>query len=267
MADEPKISRRYRELSREEPPRHLDDAILAASRRAVAGRKRQSWYVPLAAAAIIVLAVAVTVHVDRERPNEEMAMSQARLPEAQQSAPAPVEQKTPQPLAEKAVPERRREFVPDPKPAAPAQDATEALAKRGDAASSGLRREAPARAAPPPPPLEAQRQAQEQAARDARQAEEAKAAAERAPAAAPVLREQRARAAREEYGIPGSAGPLPTFAHASPEQLLQGIADLRRQGRHEDADKALAEFRRLYPDHRISEEMRAKVERGPVRAR
>jgi hypothetical protein len=264
MADDPKISQRYRELSREEPPRHLDDAILAASRRAVAGRKRQSWYVPLAAAAVIVLAVAVTVHVDRERPNEEMAMSQARLPEAQQSAPAPVEQKAPQPPAEKAVPERRREFVPDPKPAAPAQDATEALAKRGDAASSGLRREAPARAAPPSPQLEAQRQAQEQAARDARQVEEAKAAAERAPAAAPPLR---ARAAREEYGIPGSAGPLPTFARASPEQLLQGIADLRRQGRHEDADKALAEFRRLYPDYRISEEMRAKLERGPVRAR
>ncbi|HKU46242.1 MAG TPA: hypothetical protein VJQ58_05125, partial [Burkholderiales bacterium] len=98
MADEPKISQRYRELSREEPPRHLDDAILAASRRAVGAKKRR-WYVPLAAAAVIVLAVAVTVHVDRERPNEEFALSQA-------------EQKA---------------FVPDPKPAAPAQDATEAL--------------------------------------------------------------------------------------------------------------------------------------------
>ena len=228
MADEPKISRRYRELSREEPPRHLDDAILAASRRAVASRR---WYVPLAAAAVIVLAVAVTVHVERERPEEEVALSQATPPPP--PAPAPPEQKA---------------FVPDPKPAAPAQDATEALAKRGDAASSGLRREAPARA-------------------DARQAEEAKAAAERAPAAAPLLREQRARAAREEYGIPGSAGPLPTFAHAAPEQLLQGIADLRRQGRHEDADKALAEFKRAFPDYRMSAEMRAKVEREPAQAR
>jgi len=244
MADEPKISQRYRELSREEPPRHLDDAILAASRRAVASRR---WYVPLAAAAVIVLAVAVTVHVERERPDEEVALSQAPPP----PAPAAAEQKA---------------FVPDPKPAAPAQDATEALAKRGDAASSGLRREAPARAAPPPV-LEAQRQAQDAARADARQADEAKAAAERAPAAAPLLREQRARAAREEYGIPGSAGPLPTFAHAAPEQLLQGIADLRRQGRHEDADKALAEFRRLHPGYRMSEEMRAKVEREPDRAR
>ena len=88
MADEPKISQRYRAIPREEPPRHLDDAILAASRRAVAGKKRH-WYVPLAAAAVIVLAVAVTVHVDRERPSEEVTLSQA-------------EQKA---------------FVPDPKPA------------------------------------------------------------------------------------------------------------------------------------------------------
>ena len=238
MADDPKISQRYRELSREEPPRHLDDAILAASRRAVAGRKRQSWYVPLAAAAVIVLAVAVTVHVDRERPNEEVALSQATPPPAPAPLPAPAEQKA---------------FVPDPKPA-PTPEAMDALAKR-DVGASAAR------------PAEVQRRAQEAARADARQVEEAKAAAERAPAAAPVLREQRARAAREEYGIPGSAGPLPTFARASPEQLLQGIADLRRQGRHEDADKALAEFRRLYPDYRISEEMRAKLERGPVRAR
>ena len=38
MSDDPKISERYRELPREEPPRALDDAILAASRRAVQAR-------------------------------------------------------------------------------------------------------------------------------------------------------------------------------------------------------------------------------------
>lgn len=35
MAEDEDISRRYRELAREEPPRHLDDAIRAAARRAV----------------------------------------------------------------------------------------------------------------------------------------------------------------------------------------------------------------------------------------
>ena len=34
MSDDPKISTRYRELAPEEPPRHLDEAILAAARRA-----------------------------------------------------------------------------------------------------------------------------------------------------------------------------------------------------------------------------------------
>ena len=43
------------------------------------------------------------------------------------------------------------------------------------------------------------------------------------------------------------------FAQQSPEQWLQGIADLRRQGRHEEADKSLAEFRKRYPDHKIPE--------------
>lgn len=104
----------------------------------------------------------------------------------------------------------------------------------------------------------------------AKRADEAKAAgAPSAPprAAAAPLQEQGVRAAREELGIPGSAGPLPALAQATPEQRLQGIADLRRQGRHEDADKALAEFRRAYPQYRIAEEMRAKVEREPARAR
>jgi len=36
---------------------------------------------------------------------------------------------------------------------------------------------------------------------------------------------------------------------------------LRRQGKHEEADKALAEFRRAYPDYRISEAMLEKVEK------
>jgi hypothetical protein len=51
MTEEEKVSRRYRELPREEPPRHLDDAIRAAARRAVHTRPaplvvptgRQRW--------------------------------------------------------------------------------------------------------------------------------------------------------------------------------------------------------------------------------
>jgi TolA-binding protein len=47
----------------------------------------------------------------------------------------------------------------------------------------------------------------------------------------------------------------------TPEAWLERIATLRKEGKHEEADKALAEFRKQYPDYRISDETRAKVER------
>jgi hypothetical protein len=240
MADDPKLSQRYRELPREEPPRHLDDAILAASRRAVAGKKRH-WYVPLAAAAVIVLAVAVTVHVDRERPSEEVALSQA-------------EQKA---------------FVPDPKPAAPAQEAPEALAKR-DVAPRPLRREAPAAApAAPTAQPEAERRAQEAAVADARQADEAAMKERRSEAAASsraMASAQRAPAAAAAKPAPQAGARLDgltisAVSPPSPEQWLLAIDDLKRQGKHEEAEKQLAEFRKRYPDYLIPEGIAEKFEK------
>src|SRR5882762_9931705 len=65
---------------------------------------------------------------------------------------------------------------------------------------------------------------------------------------------------RDESGAP--ARLLGQVAKAdSPEAALERIAELRRQGKHDEADKALAEFRRRYPDYRIAAEMRKKVER------
>jgi len=76
---DPKVSQRYRELGREEPPGELDAGILAASRRAAETRLaplvpptgRRRWYFPVAAAAIIALAVAVTLQVERQQPDAE----------------------------------------------------------------------------------------------------------------------------------------------------------------------------------------------------
>jgi hypothetical protein len=47
----------------------------------------------------------------------------------------------------------------------------------------------------------------------------------------------------------------------TPERELERIADLRKQGRHDEADKALAEFRKRNPDFKIPEAMLERVER------
>jgi hypothetical protein len=50
-------------------------------------------------------------------------------------------------------------------------------------------------------------------------------------------------------------------AEETPEAWLERIARLRAEGRHEDADKALADFRKKFPDYKIPPEMLKKVER------
>jgi hypothetical protein len=75
MADpdrDARVSEHYRALGREEPPPALDSAILAASRR-----RPLRWAVPVSVAAVIVLAVGVTLRVQLEEPQrpEEVALA------------------------------------------------------------------------------------------------------------------------------------------------------------------------------------------------
>ena len=241
MTDDDDISRRYRELPREEPPRHLDDAILAAARRAVHTRPaplvvpsgRQRWYFPLAAAAIIVLAVAVTVHMEREQPSEEL-MSSATTPAAAAPAVEPsaremARNETAAP-AEKPKPERRRK--------AESTDSRQ-LRDQAPVAPPPELQKAPE---PAPPPTTAQ-----------------DAVGNVAQSASGVLLE-RSEAPKAAQGA-RAATSLSAYAAQSPEQWLQGIADLRKQCRHEEADKELAEFRKRYPDYKIPPAMRERVER------
>ena len=214
--DDAKVSARYRELAREEPPRHVDDAILAAARRATASRPaplvapsgRRRWYVPVAAAAIIVLAVAVTVHVERQQPDLEVAEQQA----------APVQTPATEPALKRdssAPADLQKSQMSSSRPAAPAPKSAEPLA--------GLR--------------ESQR-------------------SDTAPSAAQARPE--ARAMRSERGAEQKSIGL---AAASPEQWLQGIVDLKRQGRDEEAEKQLGDFRKRYPDYRIPEAIAEKFEK------
>ena len=54
-------------------------------------------------------------------------------------------------------------------------------------------------------------------------------------------------------------------APETPQKTLERIAELRKSGKHDEADKALAEFRKRFPDYKLSDEMKAKVERAPAR--
>jgi len=258
MADDPKISQRYRELPREEPPRHVDQAILAAARRAAETRPaplvvpsgRRRWYFPLAAAAVIVLAVAVTMHVERQQPDVEMAEAPVAAPplaREEQAAPA------------QAPAAKRESFTPDPKPApsqerAPAAttDSRELRAQRDNAPPVELQKAQPAPASPAPPPAAAPALPSRQDVVSGMRESERKEAAAKPQAGVGVAGAMRQRSA---------AAAADTFATASPEQWLQGIDDLKRQGRHDEAEKQLAEFRKRYPDYRIPEAITEKFEK------
>jgi hypothetical protein len=224
MAEDDDISKRYRELPREEPPRHLDDAIRAAARRAVHTR-RQRWYFPLAAAAIIVLAVAVTMQVEREQPREEMASAPA-------APAAPAEEPKAERKIESADSRALRDAAPPRQPQR-AQEPAAILQENQTEASKGTAEVTQSARAPqaPPPPL----------------------AGAAPPQASAELR-------RSDEGARAAAS-VSAYALQSPEQWLQGIVDLRRQGRHEEADKSLAEFRKRYPDYRISKERLEQLEK------
>ena len=87
-------------------------------------------------------------------------------------------------------------------------------------------------------------------------------------------RENQARQERPSSAIASAPAPqrqlqrdgaqpqaLAKLAQEPPEKWLERIAHLRQQGRHDEADKALAEFRKSYPDYKISEAMLEKVEK------
>jgi hypothetical protein len=231
MSDDPKISERYRELPREEPPRVLDDAVLAASRRAAKARPaplvaptgRRRWYFPVAAAAVIVLAVAVVAHVEREQPDTEIL--QPSMEVLKTPPPPPIEQ------------DRRAEALqPARKAAAPSGFAAEPPPRTDSAGALSAPAAAPAPApASPPPAAQAERKEVGAASAGARPTRDER----------PRAQSQMTRASVEQ----------------SPEVELERIARLRAAGRHEEADKALAEFRKRHPDYRLTDEMRSKVEK------
>lgn len=261
MSDDVEISRKYRQLEAEEPPRALDEAILAAARREAgagpaslqtqaARSARQRWHAPFAAAAVLVLAVAVTLNMQLEQPGIESP------------APRPAPQRADQPAAVASSPDAKEELklkaTADVKRAPrPAAESDSSARRRDVGQAASAPSPAPAAPAVREPQPFAANQAPERAASRA-DAE----AAERAPRMGAIqsLAKRAERAERAEpaevQGKTQAAMPADT-----PERELERIAELRGQGRHEDADKALANFRKRYPDYRISDAIRERVER------
>ena len=228
MAEErdSQVAAAYRALGAEEPPRALDEAILAAARHARPGDRRpgplwtRRWAVPLSLAAVLVLSITVTLRIQHEAPGIEAP--QAMQQESVARAPAAVEQAPLKLKAEMQI-----------KSAAP-------VVQQAPVAATRSARE---RALEEPKPFADQRQDRIASASPSIAA---------APAAAP----------------PPQVGPLRALSKSAaqsasdaPERELERIAELRRQEKHDEADKALAEFRKRNTDFKIPESMRERVDR------
>lgn len=232
MSDErdPKVSQRYRELGAEEPSRALDQTILAAAHRA-AGRPhaplvtpagRHRWYFALGAAAVLVLAVAITVQLERRQPDFEALPPAPETTEPKQATEE--RQREASPFRSGARSEVPRP-LPAPKPAAPVTtEQRQAIEEKAN--QNAARDAAPAAGRIPPAEGHVPRAA---------------------PAPMPAAPAERAEAKRQ-------AGVMADQAQIEPpERWLERIVQLRKEGKHEEADRQLAEFRKRHPGYKVPE--------------
>jgi len=230
-----KLSKRYRELAREEPSSALDDAVLGAARRAAAKRSlSRRWGVPVSIAAVLVLAFGLTLEMRHEKPDVSTSPP-VTLPSALPPAAAPMQA----PEAEEAPPQKAESAArAAPVPAAPTAPAAKPQAF---------------------PRKNAQPLAKERAPRDELQAVPAEQkslapagveynAAPAAPAAAasPAAPAARMKSSADSAERESRAAP-------SPDQELERIARLRAEGNDAEADRLLEEFKRRHPGYGIPE--------------
>ena len=245
------LSRLYREAEAAEPPRRIDDAILAASRRAVGSRPRAAGTelvrrssAPIALAATILLTFTVTLMVFQDLPEPDPA------------------QVLMQPGAADARAEKRAESPPaESKPAAAAETKSELLVEsRSDAR----------RPRTPESPRSGERASAGEAVRDIsngppekRESEPMRASRPTQPA--PTTPAPSASPRSETTSTPQSAGGVAATAsrlaadetnERSPEKWLEDIRNLKAQGKSPEAERELAEFRKRYPDYRLPEDLR-----------
>lgn len=240
------LSRRYQEASAEQPSADVDQAVLAAAHRAAgarpqaAGRRPRRWATrwgaPLAAAAVVVLAVAITVMLEREPAVMEMGETARQAPAATAppSEPAAQEGKT-APLAVAPAAKQR---------SAPAQAIREEKKTLADNAYEQLPKS-------PVAEKEATGTVTADIAAGAAMHSDELAKSEAAPApAAELSASPRAAAERADQ----ASAPQPQLRIAEIEALY-------REGQTETADRALTAFCRDFPDYKLSDELAGKARR------
>ena len=240
---DPALSRLYGQSSRPEPPPALDAAILAAARAATAPQHPppRPWWrrlqAPLALAATALLAIALTLSIDRTPPAE-----------FESPAAAPGKERPAGGLTAPAS----RDSGSAALPGAPAAIAPE---RKEAPRPAEAKRESPAGArgnlAPAPAPAPA-------AASGAPETSAAKSLSGPAADAAngSVAGDERRRSLAAPAALQASREDAAPVALKAPEAWLEEIRSLRRQGKFAEAKRGLREFRAAFPDYRLPEDLR-----------
>lgn len=274
------LDRLYLHTGDEVPRSEIDNAIRAAARKAVGARPQalsqmRRWSVPISVAAVIVVSVSVvTLMREKGADRFEDGYVPGRVESKEQPSKAPIggiahkAKEIAKPAGQAAIPQ-----------APPATAADVGSAASSEESSSARRFAAPASA--PPQPAEARpgelhgqaadrdRNALAPEPAPAHQAlgkktgESEKGALSEPPAplqSAPARTDQqppRAQSAMKSERSPVAdrvAALIKALDEASPDSWLEKIGLLRREGRSEEADALLSEFKRRYPHHPIPSE-------------
>ena len=238
---DPKLSRLYKQASQAEPPPALDAAILAAARAAAAPqRPPRPWWrrlqAPFALTATVVLAVVLTLSMDRNPPPD------GEIPTTPSGKERP-------PATEQVAPASR--------------NAAEALAPAAPAADMPARKEAqrpkatPEKQTPAASPQDSPHPAAPTAVKGAPGASTAKAApAPAADAESTGMLGSERRKPLAEPALEAKREAATALPQKSPEAWLEEIRSLRRQGRLAEVERSLREFRTAYPAYPLPEDLR-----------
>ncbi|HKQ25039.1 MAG TPA: hypothetical protein VJT81_11420 [Burkholderiales bacterium] len=235
------LSGHYRAGSTEEPPAHLDAAILATARSEVRRfRFARNWQLPVSIAAVFVIGVSLalmTSEIDDPLPppdtsagvsaakSEQDVTSRTRKRESQaEHLPRSGVEREERPSRERTA-RRDRELVRQNSAAEHADSAAGVSSVVAPAAAPALQQ---FEAGAPP-----------------------ESAAEQKSMVADSAQGQRATGALSKKAAPSSDAPA-----SAPEEWLKNIEDLLRNGKTVQAREQLVAFRKRHPDYRLPEALR-----------